>query len=217
MVFDARQCLSTLTVKALLIILPKRSLIESRQCNGKWKKKKQREDAAQKIFYGKNHETKSLMGPLKSLGTPRKYPLFPLSRWAWSLALHCTITHINMLTDRPSHLVFDLQYHGDQMLRKQIYMWNPWCSNFLRYLLSATADCDPKVCWLLEHSLWSARDPAEDTRGGALEAAGYHCHAGRTWRTPWPHRQCRTFSLIQGLPWARRELFGGSHLARWGK
>ena len=41
------------------------------------KKKKQREDAAQKIFYGKNHENKSLMGPLKSLGTPGKYPLVP--------------------------------------------------------------------------------------------------------------------------------------------
>ena len=49
-----------LTMKVLLIILPKCSLIEYRECNGKWKKKKQREEAAQK---GKNHENKSLMGP----------------------------------------------------------------------------------------------------------------------------------------------------------
>ena len=41
----------------LLIILPKRSLTKSRQCNGKRKKKKQREDAAQK---GKN---KASWGP----------------------------------------------------------------------------------------------------------------------------------------------------------
>ena len=33
-------------------------------------------DAAQK---GKNHENKSLMGPLKSLGVPGKYPPPPLS------------------------------------------------------------------------------------------------------------------------------------------
>ena len=38
--------LSTLTMKVLLIILPKCSLIESRQCNGK--KKEQREDTVQK-------------------------------------------------------------------------------------------------------------------------------------------------------------------------
>ena len=55
------------------IILFKCSLIESRQCNGKRKKKKkQHEDAAQK---GKNHENKTLTGPLKSLGAPGKYPL----------------------------------------------------------------------------------------------------------------------------------------------
>ena len=35
-------------MKVLLIILPKRSHTESRQCNGKRKKKKQREDAIQK-------------------------------------------------------------------------------------------------------------------------------------------------------------------------
>ena len=44
----------------------------------KVKEKNQREDAAQT---GKYHENKSLMGPLKSLGAPGKYPLF--SRWAW--------------------------------------------------------------------------------------------------------------------------------------
>ena len=38
----------TLTVKALLTILPKRSLIQCRQYNGERKIKKQREDAAQK-------------------------------------------------------------------------------------------------------------------------------------------------------------------------
>ena len=56
------KCLSMLTVKALLIILPKRSLIEFRQCNGNRKKRKQHEDAAQK---GKNHESKASWGPLK--------------------------------------------------------------------------------------------------------------------------------------------------------
>ena len=44
----ASRYLSTLTMKVLLIILPKRSLIESRQCNRKKKKKKQLEDAVQK-------------------------------------------------------------------------------------------------------------------------------------------------------------------------
>ena len=42
----------------------------------KAKEEKQREDTAQK---GKNHENVSLVGPLKSLGAPGKYPLFPLS------------------------------------------------------------------------------------------------------------------------------------------
>ena len=36
--------------------------------------KKQSEDAANN---GKNYENKSLMGPLKSLGDPGKYPVFP--------------------------------------------------------------------------------------------------------------------------------------------
>ena len=46
----ASKKLSTLTrsVKALLIILPKHSLTECKQCNGKRKIRKQREDAAQK-------------------------------------------------------------------------------------------------------------------------------------------------------------------------
>ena len=72
--------LSTLTVKALLIILPKRSLTESRQCQ---ERKKQCEDAAHE---GENKGNKSLMGPLKSLGDPGKYPLSTPSRWAciWS-------------------------------------------------------------------------------------------------------------------------------------
>ena len=38
---------------------------------GKWKIKEQREDAAHN---DKNHENKSLMGPLKSLGALGKYP-----------------------------------------------------------------------------------------------------------------------------------------------
>ena len=38
------------------------------------KTKKQHEDAAHN---GKNHENKSLMGPLKSSGAPGKYSLFP--------------------------------------------------------------------------------------------------------------------------------------------
>ena len=63
--------LSTLTVKALLIILPKHLLIESRQCR---ESEKQREDAAHK---GKNHENKSLMGPSK-LGGPGEVPPVPL-------------------------------------------------------------------------------------------------------------------------------------------
>ena len=188
------------------------------------KKKKQREDAAQKIFYGKNHENKSLMGPLKSLGTLGKYPLFPPPP-PFSVGLVTGPSLYNHSHQHANRLTFTLS------VWPQIWYitMETRCSEnrsiceihdaliFLLTLLSATADCDPKVCWLLEHSLWSARDPAEDTRGGALEAAGYHCHAGRTWRTPWPCRQCRTFSLIQGLPWAGSELFGGSHLARWGK
>ena len=56
------------SVKALLIILLKHSLTESRQCHaGKWKIKKQREDTAHK---GKNYENESLMGP--HLGAPWK-------------------------------------------------------------------------------------------------------------------------------------------------
>ena len=53
--------LSTLTMKALLIILPKRSLIECRQCyrkRNKQKKKKQREDKAQK-----GNKVKASWGP----------------------------------------------------------------------------------------------------------------------------------------------------------
>ena len=85
------KCLSILTVKALLIILPKCSLIAPRQCNGKQKKRKQREDAAQK---GKIHENKSFMGLLKSLGAPGKHPLFhPTFGIAESISLlqgcHC--------------------------------------------------------------------------------------------------------------------------------
>ena len=56
-----------------MIVLSKRSLIESRICNGKQKKKNELEDAAHK------GENKSLVGPLKSLGTLGKYPP---SQWA---------------------------------------------------------------------------------------------------------------------------------------
>ena len=66
------------SVKALLIILPKHSLIEPRQCHaGKWKIKIQREDTAHK---GKNHESwghLKVWGPFEKLGAPGKYP--PLS------------------------------------------------------------------------------------------------------------------------------------------
>ena len=74
-VWSTSKCLSTLTVKVLLIILPKCSLIESRQCNGKRKKiiNKQRDNQVQK---GKKHANKSLMGPLKSLGALRTWLLF---------------------------------------------------------------------------------------------------------------------------------------------
>ena len=59
--------LSTLTVKALLIILPKRSLTESRQCQ---ERKKQCEDAA---YEGENKGNKSLMhGASQEFGGPRK-------------------------------------------------------------------------------------------------------------------------------------------------
>ena len=54
----------------ILIILPKCSLIESRQCNGKEKKKKQHEDAVNLQAHGVPFlET--------SLRTPGKYSLFP--------------------------------------------------------------------------------------------------------------------------------------------
>ena len=45
--FKCSKYLSTLTMKALQIILHKRALIESRQCNGKRKKKREHQDAAQ--------------------------------------------------------------------------------------------------------------------------------------------------------------------------
>ena len=54
--FTCVKYMSTLTMKVLLIILPKRSLFKSRQCNGKWKKNKQREAVTQK--------GKSFIGPL---------------------------------------------------------------------------------------------------------------------------------------------------------
>ena len=63
------------SVKALLIILPKRSLIESSQKKGKQKVKKQREDDT--AHRCKNHKNKCLKGPFKSLGSPGKYPLSP--------------------------------------------------------------------------------------------------------------------------------------------
>jgi len=70
----ASKSLCTLTVKALLIILPEHSLIESRQCWGSERLTKQHEDAAHK---DKNHENKILRGSLKRLGAPGKHPLFP--------------------------------------------------------------------------------------------------------------------------------------------
>ena len=67
-----RVCIHVLTMKALLIILPKHLLIEARQC---WESEKEREDAAHK---GKNHQNKSLMGPLKAWGPRGGFPCFPL-------------------------------------------------------------------------------------------------------------------------------------------
>ena len=64
--------LSTLTVKALLIILPKRSLTESRQCQ---ERKKQCEDAAHE---GENKGNKSLWGLLRVWGTQESIPCPPL-------------------------------------------------------------------------------------------------------------------------------------------
>ena len=55
-----------------------------------------------KFFEVKIMKIKASWGPLKVWGLWGSIP--------WSLALHCTITHINMLTDRLSHLVFDLKY-----------------------------------------------------------------------------------------------------------
>ena len=67
MCLHASKYLSTLTMKVLLIILPKHSLVESRQCNRKRKIKKQREDTAQE---GKN--LKISWGPFsrKKFGAP---------------------------------------------------------------------------------------------------------------------------------------------------
>ena len=68
-----------LLLKVLLIIVPKTSLIESRQCNGKRVKTKQRKDGGWK---GKK---KPRGAPFfeTSLGAPEKYPLLPPpSRWA---------------------------------------------------------------------------------------------------------------------------------------
>ena len=66
-----------------------------------------------KFFMVKIMKIKASWGLLKVWGPWGSIPCSPpppLSQWAWSLALHCTITHINMLTDWPSHLVFDLKY-----------------------------------------------------------------------------------------------------------
>ena len=61
--------LSTLIVKALLIILHKHSLIESRQCR---ESEKCRNSMKMQPIKGKNHENESLMGPLftPTLGGP---------------------------------------------------------------------------------------------------------------------------------------------------
>ena len=70
--------LSTLTcnVKALLIILHKRSLIESRQCNGRRKIKKQCEDATQK-----GNNVKASWGPLNIWGPRGNSPCPPPASW----------------------------------------------------------------------------------------------------------------------------------------
>ena len=75
MVFDARQCLPTLTVEALLIILPKRALIESRQCNGKRKKKNQREVKMQPRK-AKIMKINASWGPSKVWGPQGSLPCF---------------------------------------------------------------------------------------------------------------------------------------------
>ena len=107
------KCLSTLTVKVLLIILPKRSLIESRQCNGKRKKKKkQRENQAQK---GKKHANKSLMGPLKSLGASR----------TWLLFLYTTKIQLRLSLPISSNLC-EVTTRG--MSSTDMNSWSPTCS-----------------------------------------------------------------------------------------
>ena len=66
-------------LKALLIILPKHSLIQSRQCNGK-KNSVKMQPRKVKIME-KSHGAPFLK---TSLGAPGKYPLLPptTSRWA---------------------------------------------------------------------------------------------------------------------------------------
>ena len=67
------QSVSTLTMKTLLIIIPEHSLIESQQC---WESERFGNSVKMQPIKSKNHESKSLMGPLKCLGAPGKYPLF---------------------------------------------------------------------------------------------------------------------------------------------
>ena len=69
-------------LKALLIILSKRSLIKSRQCNGKQKKRNSVKMQPRKV------KIKCLVGALfsKQFGGPGEgspAPPPPLSRWAW--------------------------------------------------------------------------------------------------------------------------------------
>ena len=82
------------------------------------KKREQHEDAAQKV---KNHAIKSLMGLRKSLGTPGKYPLFPLPPPPTSLSGPAHTHTFEMLqpiySPHTAHSVFKLQwFNSDSML-----------------------------------------------------------------------------------------------------
>ena len=67
------QSVSTLTMKALLIILPEHSLIESRQC---WESERFGNSVKMQSIKVKIMKVKVSRGPLKSLVVPGRYPLF---------------------------------------------------------------------------------------------------------------------------------------------
>ena len=119
-----RVCLTlTRTVKALLTILPKRSLIQCRQYNGERKIKKQREDAAQK-----GNKVKAPWGPLNVCGPRGNSPGSPLSLGlpvAHALIHYSEFYACEQLSQKSSVILatfFVMPWLGKQGLRNRIIL-----------------------------------------------------------------------------------------------